>query len=112
MLFRSELDFRAAREHRVAPWSGVLITAVHANSPADEAGLHEGDILIEYDGHRMVTARNLHRHVERTAPGSVVKVEVLRAGQRQKYDVKLREQAPPTPVITPPTTRKPEVKPQ
>lgn len=97
-----ELDFRLARQHRVAPWSGVVISAVHPRSPADDAGLHEGDILIEYDGHRIVTARHLQRHVERTEAGKIVPVIVLRGGQRQEFAVKVREQIPPTQVIPQP----------
>lgn len=106
-----ELDFKYARQHKVAPWSGVLISGVHANSPADDAGIHEGDILIEYDGHRVLTARNLQRHVERTAPGKVVEVVILRNGQRQQLSVKVREHVVSSDTIIPRTTPPAENKP-
>ncbi len=105
-----ELDFKYARQHKVAPWSGVLISAVNANSPADDAGIHEGDILIEYDGHRVLTAHGLQRHVERTAVGKTVEVIILRHGQRQQLSVKVREHVIPTetviPITAPPADRK------
>lgn len=96
-----ELDFKYSRQHKVAPWSGVLISGVHANSPADDAGIHEGDILLEYDGHRVLTARNLQRHVERTPPGKIVEVAISRNGQRQQLSVKVREHVIPTETIIP-----------
>ena len=96
-----ELDFKYARQHQVAPWSGVVISAVHANSPADDAGIHEGDILIDYDGHRILTARSLQRHVERTDPGKVVEVIILRHGKRQQLSVKVREHVISTEIIVP-----------
>lgn len=105
-----ELDFKYARQHKVAPWSGVLIAAVHANSPADDAGIHEGDILVDYDGHRVLTARNLQRHVERTAPGKVVEVVILRNGQRQQLTVKVREHVIPTETLLPKTAPQTENK--
>ncbi len=98
-----ELDFKYARQHKVAPWSGVLITGVHANSPADDAGIHERDILVEYDGHRVLTARNLQRHVEQTEPGKVVEVVILRNGQRQQLPVKVREHVIPSETLFPKT---------
>lgn len=101
-----ELDFKYSRQHKVAPWSGVLISSVHANSPADDAGIHEGDILLEYDGHRILTARNLQRHVERTEPGKTVAVIVIRNGQRQEFAVKVREHIIPTQVIPKPADNK------
>lgn len=96
-----ELDFKYARKHQVAPWSGVLISAVHAKSPADEAGIHEGDILTEYDGHRILTARNLQRQVEKTSPGKTVEVTILRQGQRQQLSVRVREHVMPTETVSP-----------
>lgn len=98
-----ELDFKYARQHKVIPWSGVLITGVHANSAADDAGIHEGDTLIEYDGHRILTARNLQRHVERTAPGTTIEVVMSRNGQRQQLSVKVREHVIPTETLFPKT---------
>ncbi len=98
-----ELDFNLARRHRVAPWSGVVISSVHANSPADDAGIHEDDILLDYDGHRVLTTRSLQRHVERTDPGKVVEVVILRHGQRQQFSVKVREYLIPTETVTPKT---------
>ncbi len=98
-----ELDFKYSRQHKVTPWSGVLITGVHANSPADDAGIHEGDILLEYEGHRILTARNLQRHVERTPPGKTVEVAISRNGQRQQLSVKVREHVLPTETVLPKT---------
>lgn len=106
-----ELDFKYARKNNVTPWSGVLISGIHANSPAEDAGIREGDILVEYDGHRILTARHLQRHVERTASGKTVEVLISRNGQRQQISVKVREHVIPAEAVlpkAPPAENKPE----
>jgi S1-C subfamily serine protease len=42
---------RLVRFHRLATESGVLVVSVEENSPAQRAGLAEGDIIIGFNGH-------------------------------------------------------------
>ena len=86
-----DVDFRVAQQHRVAPWSGVLVWGVVMNSPAEDAGIREGDIIVEFDGHRVATSRGLQRRVEREEPGKAIDVVVLRHSQRHQLVLKLKE---------------------
>ncbi|MCX7421755.1 MAG: trypsin-like peptidase domain-containing protein [Planctomycetia bacterium] len=86
-----DIDFRVAQQHRVAPWSGALVWGVVMNSPAEDAGIREGDIVIEFDGHKVATTRGLQRRIEREEPGKSVDVVVLRHGQRHQLVLKLKE---------------------
>lgn len=66
---------------------GVRIEDVDQDSPAAKAGLKEGDIVVEFDGERIRSARHFSRMVEETVGGRTVKLGILRSGQRQTVDV-------------------------
>src|SRR5688572_17788755 len=65
---------------------GVRIDDVNPDSPAEKAGLREGDVVVEYDGERVRSARQLTRLVQETPDGRTVKVVVMRNGQKQTLD--------------------------
>jgi membrane-associated protease RseP (regulator of RpoE activity) len=68
---------------------GVKLGDVSANRPADIAGLKEGDIVIEFDGQPVRTRNGLSSYIDHAAPGSVVNVTVIRAGQPVVIPVKM-----------------------
>ena len=63
--------------------TGVAIDAVDPGSPAEQAGLRAGDIVVEFDGERVRSARQFTRLVQETPEGRSVPLAVLRDGQRQ-----------------------------
>jgi serine protease Do len=67
--------------------SGVRLDDVDDDSPAARAGLRRGDIVVEFDGERIRSARQFSRLVEETVGGRTVKLGILRNGQRQTVDV-------------------------
>jgi serine protease Do len=69
-----------------AKMSGVRIDEVNADSPAQKAGLKEGDIVVEFDGERVRSARQFTRLVQETPDGRAVKIAVMRNGQKQVLD--------------------------
>jgi S1-C subfamily serine protease len=68
---------------------GVQLTDVAKNQPGYIAGLRDGDIVIEFEGVPIRTSRELVARIERTIPDSVVKVVVIRGGQRVEIPVKI-----------------------
>jgi serine protease Do len=66
--------------------AGVLVDEVNADSPAEKAGIKVGDIIVEFDGERVRSARQFTRLVQETPDGRTVKVAVLRNGQKQTVD--------------------------
>jgi serine protease Do len=66
--------------------AGVRIDEVNPDSPAEKAGLKEGDVVIEYDGERVRSARQFTRLVQETPDGRTVKIAVMRNGQKQVVD--------------------------
>jgi S1-C subfamily serine protease len=67
--------------------AGVLIDEVRPGSPADKAGLARGDIVTEFDGERVRSARQFSRLVQETAPGRAVKAVTLRNGARRNVEI-------------------------
>jgi len=68
---------------------GALVATVQDGSPAKAAGLREGDLIVAVDQTPIDREQDLPREVARHAPGSHVKVHVLRDGKPQAFDVSL-----------------------
>ncbi len=70
---------------------GVIVTEVMKDSPAESAGLKEGDVLKEFNGKKIEDAQQLPAMVAETPPGTKVKVGIIRDGKEQTVEVKLGE---------------------
>jgi len=70
---------------------GALVAAVQPGSPAAEAGLRRGDVIIEYDGKPIGEIPELPRLVAATPIGKEVAMKILREGQPQTLSVKIGE---------------------
>ena len=66
---------------------GALIAQVGVDSPAQEAGLQSGDIILEFDGQAINSSSDLPHVVGLIAPGSEVKAVVRREGSNQTLQV-------------------------
>lgn len=66
---------------------GVRIDGVEEDSSAAKAGVQEGDVVVEFDGERVRSARQLTRLVQETAEGRTVKMTVTRGAARQTLDI-------------------------
>lgn len=74
---------------------GVLISDVTADSPADESGLKQGDVIVEYQGEKVDDPAMLQRLVTRTPVGTKATIKVIRDGREKELTVKVSE-APET----------------
>ena len=68
--------------------AGVLIVQVAEKSPSQRAGLRKGDVIQKIDGAPIKKASEVQEHVESSAVGAVLKVEINRKGQSQTLRVK------------------------
>ncbi len=69
--------------------TGVLITGIVRNSPADRAGIKIGDIICEFDGHKVDVEEDkdindFRRMIANYKPGSKVKVKIYRYNQAKR----------------------------
>lgn len=70
---------------------GALVSQVLPASPAEEAGLRAGDIILSFDGLDVPTSSNLPPLVGATKVDVTVEVLILRGGQQQTVAVTLAE---------------------
>lgn len=66
---------------------GAVIRDVRPESPAESAGFAEGDVMVEFDGERVRSARQLTRLVQETPAGRTVRAAVMRDGRRVELEV-------------------------
>jgi S1-C subfamily serine protease len=75
---------RLARAHQLASDSGVLAAGVEPGSPAEVAGVHEGDLIVSLGDRRIGGVDDLHRVLTADRIGIAVPLMVLRrTGRRQ-----------------------------
>ena len=65
--------------------------AVVRDSPAEAAGLREGDIIVKVDSKPIDSDHPLDATLSEFAPGDTISVEVLRDGQTQTMSLTLAE---------------------
>jgi serine protease Do len=82
-----DLSADEAARAKVAEGSGVFVDDVRADTPAARAGFRKGDVIVEFDGERVRSARQLTRLVRETPPGRSVTTIVQRDGSRQSLKV-------------------------
>ena len=71
---------------------GALVSEVEANSPAEKAGLKEGDVIVKFNGEQITDSRQLELEVADVKPGSKVPVMVIRNGDDKTVDVTIKPQ--------------------
>jgi serine protease Do len=74
-------------EEQAKRGSGVTVTDVRDDGPAAKAGVKEKDVITEFDGEKVRSARQLTRLVTETPPGRTVKMAILRDGTRMDLQV-------------------------
>lgn len=85
-----EVEDADAKSGRLSAPAGAVVEEVSDGSPAEKAGLRKGDIIVEFDGERVRSARQLTRLVQETPDGRKVTAAVVRDGQRVTLTVEPR----------------------
>jgi serine protease Do len=87
------LDLAEATPQELAGvrFSGATVKHAMENSPAEKAGVKEGDVITKFNGKAMNETR-LRAAIAITAPGTPVQLELLRDGKPQAVTVTLGDQ--------------------
>jgi serine protease Do len=87
-----------ARYYGVKQGSGVLITQLvdekseaSESGPAAKAGIKAEDVVIEFDGQKIMDNQDFRMAVANTQPGKSTKIKVVRKGQEKELDITIAE---------------------
>jgi serine protease Do len=87
-----DLNHDLAKSFGIKDSKGALVSDVKDDSPADQAGIKQGDVITKYQGVPVEDAVALQRLVTRTPVGSKVPVTVIRDGREREVTVTVNEQ--------------------
>ncbi len=74
---------------------GIAVEKVTADSPAQKAGLQDGDVIVRFNGEEVSSYRKLTRLIGETAPDHQAKLTVMRGGNEREVTVTMGKR--PTP---------------
>ncbi len=89
------VDQFAVARYELAVESGVLITQVVRDSPADKAGLKPGDVITRFAGQEIATAEDMIRVIHLSAIGQRIPVTYWRDKAEYNTEVIPSESPPP-----------------
>ena len=85
------LDATMAKTLGMDVAKGALVQQVVEGSPAEDAGIKQLDVIVEFDGHSVENSRKLPILVSTQRPNEKKKLKVLRDGKLKTITVKLGE---------------------
>ena len=71
--------------------AGVVAQDFPASSPAREAGVRQGDVIVAVDGRAVQRVGQFQRMIATRRPGEQVTLDVIRYGKRERFQVRLGE---------------------
>ncbi|HEX4168170.1 MAG TPA: PDZ domain-containing protein [Bryobacteraceae bacterium] len=89
----TDIDSDRANVLKLGEPRGVEVRSVLNNSPAENAGIQAGDVLLTYNGEEILSSPQLGRLVNETPPGRKVKIDYWRAGKKKSVIVTLQAPA-------------------
>jgi S1-C subfamily serine protease len=84
---------RLVRYYDLQKETGVIVLAAEPNSPAQKAGLREGDVIVALDGQPVAGVDDLHRVLSDVKTGVSSELTVLRGTDRLKVSIQPQEAA-------------------
>jgi serine protease Do len=70
---------------------GALVAQVFSGTPAEKAGVEQGDVILEFDGKEVADSKDLPRMVASTPVGKTVTIKLSRNGKILERQVKVGE---------------------
>jgi serine protease Do len=91
-IYPENLDEETLEKYNID--KGVLVSEVVKESPADDAGLLENDIILEFGGKGLKDAGELRSLIQNVKPKEKVRIKILRDGKRTELTVVLGKAEP------------------
>ncbi len=71
--------------------NGVVIVSAEAGSPAEDAGIKAGDVVVEIENQKITDIAEFRYYLYKNQPGDKVELVINRNGKEQKVEVKLEK---------------------
>ena len=84
-----EVDQSLAESFGLSQPAGALISSVEKDSPAAQAGLEPGDVILSADGKEIQSSNELPPIIANIRPGTSARLQIWRKGKTQDIDVKV-----------------------
>ena len=103
-----EVDRNLAQSFGMDKPEGALVARVMPSSPAEEAGIKPGDVILSFNGEPLPTSGSLPPQVGSVDPGQIVSLNIVRDGKPIEFKVEIgvldESEAEPDPEVakTPP----------
>ena len=88
-VYTEEVDEDMAEDFSLLVDYGAIVNDIVDDSPADEAGLEDDDIIIEFDGKVVRDDDDLSDLIFDSSPGDEISLTIVRDGKEQKINVEL-----------------------
>jgi serine protease Do len=85
-----ELTPSLRQREGISARQGVVVAEVRTNSPAEQAGLQEGDVITKVDGQTVTNPDELREFIQNAGAGQQVTLDVMRGGRHQELTAQLR----------------------
>ncbi len=86
-----DLNSELAKKHILSNLEGVLLTAIEPDSPAFQAGLREGDVIVAMEGRPVRNSAELRARLGVIPVGETVELRVQRAGETRVLRARIGE---------------------
>jgi serine protease Do len=82
-----DVNERIARKAKLDSEEGAYVKEIVENSPADSAGIQEGDVIVMVNEKKIFDSEDLTKIVRKTMPGTKVDLVAVRDGQKRTLHV-------------------------
>jgi S1-C subfamily serine protease len=89
-----KLHRRVVRHYNLPVESGVLVLSIEPDSPAQFAGLREGDVVVEFGGQPVASIDALHKLLTGAQVGVRSRLVVIRGPEKLELDIVPEESRP------------------
>jgi serine protease Do len=86
-----DADENLVRAYKASAKSGVIVTRISDDGPADKAMLEVGDLILSFDNQPVASVRELTRVIADTPIGKDVPVRLVRDGRARTFTVTMGE---------------------
>ena len=90
-IYMAELSAGVKNQIGFTGSSGVAVQQVFSGSPADQAGIQPGDVILPVDGKAFDNVKDLHNYISSKKPGDTIRLNVWSQGMKKFVAIKLIE---------------------